>query len=71
MGYGAYGREGEAVNPSRVMAHRSAKRKVLRATPLAAGLSSILELEVIALVFLSPFKSQERVEKAFCCNDTH
>lgn len=53
------------------MTHRSAKRKVLGATLLAPGLSSILERKVIALVFLSCFKSWERVGKAFCCNDTH
>lgn len=52
------------------MTHGSAKRKVQCTALLAAGLSSALELGVIALVFLSCFKSGECIEKTFCCNNT-
>lgn len=52
------------------MTHGSAKRKVQCTALLAAGLSSALELGVIALVFPSCFKSGECIEKTFCCNNT-
>lgn len=57
--------QGEAVNPCRVMVQRSAKREVLGAGLQATGLSSILELKVIALLLLSLFESWEG------CSDTH
>lgn len=47
------------------MVQRSAKREVLGAGLQATGLSSILELKVIALLLLSLFESWEG------CSDTH
>lgn len=38
--------EGEAVNPSEVMTHGSANRKVLQVTLMVAGLSSSLGIKV-------------------------